>query len=223
MKILIVEDEIDLNKSIAKLLKTQHYTTDCAFNGQEALDYVAVSDYDVIILDVMMPQMDGFEFLKRLRSTGNQVPVLMLTAKDAIEDRVFGLDLGADDYLTKPFVFDELMARIRAMMRRGNRNVLSNIISIHNIEIDLSLKQVRKNKELINLTSKEYKVLVYLARHRNQVLSREQIREHVWNLDYVGESNIIDVLIKNLRRKLDTNQKQSIILTRRGLGYVIPE
>ncbi|MBJ8350390.1 response regulator transcription factor [Streptococcus zalophi] len=223
MKILIVEDEFDLNKSIAKLLKTQHYTTDSAYNGQEALDYVAVSEYDVIILDVMMPKMDGFEFLKEIRNSGNQVPVLMLTAKDALEDRVFGLDSGADDYLTKPFAFDELMARLRAMMRRTNRKVLSNIINIHDVEIDLSLKQVRKNKELIDLTGKEYELLEYLARHRNQVLSREQIREHVWNLDYVGESNIIDVLIKNLRRKLDTDQEQSIILTKRGLGYVIPE
>ncbi|MCR8967870.1 response regulator transcription factor [Streptococcus zalophi] len=223
MKILIVEDEFDLNKSIAKLLKTQHYTTDSAYNGQEALDYVAVCEYDVIILDVMMPKMDGFEFLKELRNSGNQVPVLMLTAKDALEDRVFGLDSGADDYLTKPFAFDELMARLRAMMRRTNRKVLSNIINIHDVEIDLSLKQVRKNKELIDLTGKEYELLEYLARHRNQVLSREQIREHVWNLDYVGESNIIDVLIKNLRRKLDTDQEQSIILTKRGLGYVIPE
>ncbi|MCU9533586.1 response regulator transcription factor [Streptococcus sp. CSL10205-OR2] len=223
MKILIVEDEFDLNKSIAKLLKTQHYTTDSAYNGQEALDYVAVSEYDVIILDVMMPKMDGFEFLKELRNSDNQVPVLMLTAKDALEDRVFGLDSGADDYLTKPFAFDELMARLRAMMRRTNRKVLSNIINIHDVEIDLSLKQVRKNKELIDLTGKEYELLEYLARHRNQVLSREQIREHVWNLDYVGESNIIDVLIKNLRRKLDTDQEQSIILTKRGLGYVIPE
>ncbi|MBJ8325630.1 response regulator transcription factor [Streptococcus pacificus] len=223
MKILIVEDEFDLNKTIAKLLKTQHYTTDSAFNGQEALDYVAVSEYDVIILDVMMPKMDGFEFLKELRSRGNQVPVLMLTAKDALEDRVFGLDSGADDYLTKPFAFDELMARLRAMMRRTNRRILSNVITINGIEIDLTTKQVRKNKKVINLTGKEYEVLEYLASHRNQVLSREQIREHVWNLDYVGESNIIDVLIKNLRRKLDSNQKQSIIQTKRGLGYVIPE
>ncbi|HGI3859486.1 TPA: response regulator transcription factor [Streptococcus agalactiae] len=223
MKILVVEDEFDLNRSIVKLLKKQHYSVDSASNGEEALQFVSVAEYDVIILDVMMPKMDGFTFLKLLRNKGSQVSILMLTARDAVEDRIAGLDFGADDYLVKPFEFGELMARIRAMLRRTNRQVSSDDIQIQDITINLSTKQVWRNNNLIDLTTKEYEVLEYLARHRDQVLSRHQIREHVWDYDYDGESNIIDVLIKNLRRKLDNNRDGSLIKTKRGLGYVIPK
>lgn len=161
--------------------------------------------------------------LKLLRNKGSQVSILMLTARDAVEDRIAGLDFGADDYLVKPFEFGELMARIRAMLRRANRQVSSDDIQIQDITINLSTKQVWRNDNLIDLTAKEYEVLEYLARHRDQVLSRHQIREHVWDYDYYGESNIIDVLIKNLRRKLDNNRDGSLIKTKRGLGYVIPK
>ncbi|HFZ6416123.1 TPA: response regulator transcription factor [Streptococcus agalactiae] len=212
MKILVVEDEFDLNRSIVKLLKKQHYSVDSASNGEEALQFVSVAEYDVIILDVMMPKMDGFTFLKLLRNKGSQVSILMLTARDAVEDRIAGLDFGADDYLVKPFEFGELMARIRAMLRRTNRQVSSDDIQIQDITINLSTKQVWRNNNLIDLTAKEY-----------EVLSRHQIREHVWDYDYDGESNIIDVLIKNLRRKLDNNRDGSLIKTKRGLGYVIPK
>lgn len=221
MKLLIVEDDFDLNRTLGKLLKTQKYSVDAAYNGEEALDFLAVSEYDLIILDVMMPKMDGFTFLETIRSQGLRVPVLILTARDALEDRVMGLDTGADDYLVKPFEFDELLARIRALLRRNSNQVLDNRIQVADLTIDLSQKQVYRQQILVDLTSKEYQLLEYLASHQGQVISREQIREHVWNFDYEGESNIIDVLIKNLRRKLDQGREGSIITTKRGLGYVI--
>lgn len=221
MKILIIEDDLDLNRSIQKLLKTQKYSTDAAYDGEEALDFLAVSDYDVILLDVMMPKMDGFAFLKELRSQGNRVPVLMLTARDALEDRVSGLDMGADDYLVKPFEFEELLARIRVLLRRHSELSLSNILQVADIEINLTTKQVYRQQSPVDLTSKEYQLLEYLASHQGQVISRDQIREHIWSFDYEGESNIIDVLVKNLRRKLDQGREGSIITTKRGLGYVI--
>lgn len=221
MKILIVEDDLDLSRSIAKLLKTQKYSTDSAYDGEEALDFLAVSSYDLILLDVMMPKMDGFAFLREIRAQGKQIPVLMLTARDALEDRVTGLDTGADDYLVKPFEFEELLARIRALLRRRQQQVTTNRIQVADVELDLSQKQVYIGGEMVDLTSKEYQLFEYLASHQGQVISREQIREHIWSFDYEGESNIIDVLIKNLRRKLDAGREGSIITTKRGLGYVI--
>ena len=221
MKILIVEDDLDLSRSLTKLLKTQKYSTDAAYDGEEALDFLAVSDYDLLLLDVMMPKMDGFAFLREIRAQGKQIPVLMLTARDALEDRVTGLDTGADDYLVKPFEFEELLARIRALLRRRQPQVTTNRIQIADIELDLSQKQVYRGGEMVDLTSKEYQLFEYLASHQGQVISREQIREHIWSFDYEGESNIIDVLIKNLRRKLDAGREGSIITTKRGLGYVI--
>lgn len=220
MKILLVEDDKDLNRSLQKLLKTQNYSVDPAFDGKEALAYSTNFDYDVIILDVMMPKMDGFEFITRLRASGNEVAVLMLTAKDALEDRIKGLDLGADDYLVKPFEFGELLARLRALLRRKERKVLNDTLKLGDITLSIAQKQVTKGKEVIPLTAREYEVLEYLARNRGQVLTREQIREHVWDFAYEGESNIIDVLIKNIRKKTG---EAALIKTKRGLGYVIPE
>lgn len=221
MKILIVEDDLDLSRSLTKLLKTQKYSTDAAYDGEEALDFLAVSSYDLILLDVMMPKMDGFAFLREIRAQGKPIPVLMLTARDALEDRVTGLDTGADDYLVKPFEFEELLARIRALLRRRQPQVTTNRIQIADIELDLSQKQVYRGGEMVDLTSKEYQLFEYLVSHQGQVISREQIREHIWSFDYEGESNIIDVLIKNLRRKIDAGREGSIITTKRGLGYVI--
>lgn len=220
MKILLVEDEKDLSRSLQKLLKTQNYSVDLAFDGQEALDYIAHFEYDVVILDVMMPRMDGFEFITKLRATGNEVAVLMLTAKDALEDRIKGLDLGADDYLVKPFEFGELLARLRALLRRKERKVLNDTVHFGDITLSIAQKQVKKDGQVIPLTAREYEVLEYLARNRGQVLTREQIREHVWDFDYEGESNIIDVIVKNIRKKTG---EPALIKTKRGLGYVIPE
>lgn len=221
MKILIVEDDLDLSRSLTKLLKTQKYSTDAAYDGEEALDFLEVSDYDLVLLDVMMPKMDGFAFLREIRAQGKPIPVLMLTARDALEDRVTGLDTGADDYLVKPFEFEELLARIRALLRRRQPQVTTNRIQVADVELDLSQKQVYRGGEMVDLTSKEYQLFEYLVSHQGQVISREQIREHIWSFDYEGESNIIDVLIKNLRRKLDVGREGSIITTKRGLGYVI--
>lgn len=223
MKILVVEDEKDLNKIITKYLKKSNYSVDSAYDGEEALDYINVGEYDVIILDIMMPKMNGYDFIKRIRRDKNNVAVLMLTAKDSLEDKVKGLDLGADDYLVKPFEFDELLARIRAMLRRNYRESATNILVIGDVELDTVKKSVTKNGSIIELTAKEYEVLEYLLRNKNHILSREQIREHVWDFDYEGESNIIDVLIKNIRQKIDDNKEESIIQTKRGAGYVIRE
>ena len=217
MKILVVEDEVDLNRSIVKLLKTQQYSVDSAYDGEEALDYIRVSNYDVIISDIMMPKLDGLGVLKCLRNRQIKTPVLMLTAKDSIQDKVTDLDTGADDYLVKPFEFDELLARIRVMLRRENRENLTSTVHFGDYCLDFVKKTVTENSVLIDLTSKEYELLECLVRHPNIVLSREQIREHIWDFDYDGESNIIDVLVKNIRKKM---QNPSIIQTKRGMGYV---
>ena len=181
MKLLLVEDERDLNASLTKLLKKQQYSVDAAFDGQEALDFLAVASYDLIILDIMMPHMDGFEFLERIRSQENPVPVLLLTARDAVTDKIRGLDLGADDYMVKPFEFGELLARLRVLLRRPQRHILSDQVEIGPIRLILSQKRVLKDGQAVNLTAKEYEVLEYLVRNQNQVLSREQIRHHVWD------------------------------------------
>lgn len=217
MKVLVIEDEVDLNRSIVKLLKTQQYSVDAAYDGQEALDYIRVSQYDVIISDIMMPQLDGLGVLSYLRNHQIKTPVLMLTAKDSLEDKVTGLDAGADDYLVKPFEFDELLARIRVMLRRNNRENLTNLVQFGDYSLDLAKKTIQHKGVLVDLTSKEYELLECLVRHPNVVSSREQIREHIWDFDYVGESNIIDVLVKNIRKKLGN---PSIIQTKRGMGYV---
>lgn len=221
MKLLIVEDELDLNRSLVKLLKTQAYSVDAAFDGEEALDYLATTNYDALVVDVMMPRLDGFSLVQTLRHQGKQTPVLFLTAKDSLEDKVRGLDLGADDYLVKPFEFPELLARLRAITRRDQANVTSSLIEIDQVRLDLTSQQVWKADQLIPLTAKEYEILAYLMSHRGQVLSRDRIREHVWDFDYEGDSNNIEVLIKNIRRKLQESSKDSLIQTKRGLGYVI--
>ena len=217
MKVLVIEDEVDLNRSLVKLLKTQQYSVDAAYDGQEALDYIRVSQYDVIISDIMMPKLDGLGVLSYLRNHQIKTPVLMLTAKDSLEDKVTGLDAGADDYLVKPFEFDELLARIRVMLRRNNRETLTNLVQFGDYSLDLAKKTIQHKGVLVDLTSKEFELLECLVHHPNVVLSREQIREHIWDFDYVGESNIIDVLVKNIRKKL---QNPSIIQTKRGMGYV---
>ncbi len=222
MKILVVEDEENLNNIITKFLKKYSFGVDSVLNGEEALEYVKVVEYDVILLDIMMPKMDGYEFIKRVRLDNNKVAILILTAKDSVTDKVKGLDLGADDYLVKPFEFEELLARIRAMLRRNYRESADNTITIKsNVELNLVKKTVTRNGKLIDLTAKEYEVLEYLARNKNHILSREKIRNHVWDYDYEGESNIIDVLVKKIRSKIDIDKEDSLIQTKRGLGYVI--
>ena len=220
MKILVIEDERDLNRIITKHLKKNNYSVDSCFDGQEALDFISYSEYDLIITDIMMPNVDGYEFIDKLRANKNNTPVIMLTAKDTLEDKIVGLDSGADDYIVKPFEFDELLARIRVLMRR-NYGLATNIIQIEEITLDLAKKQVTKSGEIIDLTGKEYEVLEYLMKNKGSILSRDQILNHVWDYEYEGASNIVDVIIKNIRKKLDRGEGNTIIYTKRGLGYFV--
>ena len=222
MKILLAEDEIDLNNVITRYLKKNGYSVDSVLDGEEALDYLEYGEYDLVILDIMMPKVNGFEVIKKLRDKGNHTSVLMLTARDSADDKVKGLDLGADDYIVKPFDFNELMARIRAVVRRKYGNS-SNKLVIGNLVLNTSERSVTRAGKQIELTGKEYEVLEYLMQSKNRILSREQIKEHVWDFDYEGDSNIIDVLIKNIRKKIDVEAGKQIIYTKRGLGYVIKE
>lgn len=220
MRILVVEDERDLNRVITRHLKKNNYSVDSCFDGHEGLDFISYNEYDLIITDIMMPNVDGYEFIEKLRNNKNNTPVIMLTAKDTLEDKIVGLDSGADDYIVKPFEFDELLARIRVLMRR-NYGLATNIIQIEDVVLDISKKQVTKGKELINLTGKEYEVLEYLMKNKESILSRDQILNHVWDYDYEGSSNIVDVIIKNIRKKLSNGEDSTIIYTKRGLGYFV--
>ena len=220
MKILVIEDERDLNRIITKHLKKNNYSVDSCFDGQEALDFISYSEYDLIITDIMMSNVDGYEFIDKLRANKNDTPVIMLTAKDTLEDKIMGLDSGTDDYIVKPFEFDELLARIRVLMRR-NYGLATNIIQIEEVTLDLAKKQVTKSGEIIDLTGKEYEVLEYLMKNKGSILSRDQILNHVWDYEYEGASNIVDVIIKNIRKKLDRGEGNTIIYTKRGLGYFV--
>ena len=222
MRILVVEDEKDLNNIITKHLKKNNFSVDSVFNGEEALEYLDYGTYDLIVLDIMLPKVNGYEVIKKLRENKNETAVLMLTARDSIEDKIKGLDLGADDYLIKPFDFGELLARIRALVRRKYGNT-SNTLEIDDLCIDIAKKTVVRGGKNIELTGKEYEVLEYLIQNKGHVLSRDKIRDSVWDYGYEGESNIIDVLIKNIRKKIDIGNSKQLIHTKRGLGYVLKE
>ena len=224
MRILVVEDEQNLNDIIVKRLILEKYGVDTCFNGNDALEYIFSTEYDVIVSDIMLPGIDGFEILKRIREKGIKTPVLLLTALDGIEDRVKGLDYGADDYLVKPFAFDELMARIRVLLRRnstnGNSNA-SNIFSIANLTVNCNSHDVFRDKMPIKLSTREFTILEYMIRNKERVLSREQIEQHIWNYDYEGGTNVIDVYIRYLRKKIDKDFEPKLIHTVRGIGYVL--
>ena len=220
MRILVVEDARDMNRLIVKTLTKAGYSVDGCFNGEEALDHLLGAQYDAIILDVMMPKMDGHALLSRLRSEGNTTPVLFLTARDAVADRVKGLDLGADDYLIKPFDFEELLARIRAMTRKhaGSR---SNVLTFADLSVDMERRTVVRAGKEISLLPKEFSILEYMMRHQGIVLSREQLENQIWNYEYSGNSNNIDVYISKLRRKIDDDFSPRLIHTIRGVGWVL--
>lgn len=222
MRILIVEDEPSLLKIIAKRLKEEGYSVDMAKDGKEARNYILSVNYDCIILDIMIPEIDGITLIKQLRSRKISAPVLFLTAKDSIEDRVTGLDSGADDYLVKPFSFDELLARIRAMLRRKQEGK-STVLSINGLRMDTLTREVYRDGGIIELTSKEYAILEYFLRNQNRVLTKSQIAEHVWNYDFEYNSNIVEVYIRYLRRKIDEGYKTRLIHTIRGGGYMLKE
>ena len=224
MRILVIEDEKNLNDIIVKRLILEKYGVDTCFNGNDALEYIFSTEYDVIVSDIMLPGIDGFEILKRIREKEIKTPVLLLTALDGIEDRVKGLDYGADDYLVKPFAFDELMARIRVLLRRnstnGNSNA-SNIFSIANLTVNCNSHDVFRDDVPIKLSTREFTILEYMIRNKERVLSREQIEQHIWNYDYEGGTNVIDVYIRYLRRKIDKDFEPKLIHTVRGIGYVL--
>ena len=220
MRILVAEDEKDLNRVIVKELIKNHYSVDACYDGQEALDYIRCAEYDAIILDIMMPIMSGTEVVHALRKEKNPVPILFLTAKDSIGDRVAGLDIGADDYLVKPFAFDELLARIRAMIRRNSGNP-DHCLTEANLKVDCNTRCVYRDNIEIELSNKEFAILEYLIRNKGIVLSRERIEQHVWNYDYEGGSNVVDVYIRYLRKKIDDAYEPKLIHTIRGSGYVL--
>ena len=220
MRLLVVEDEKKLNELITKKLKKEYYGVDSCFDGEEAVRYVEGTEYDAIILDIMLPKLDGFEVIKKIRAKKNKVPILLLTARDNIDDKVKGLDYGADDYLVKPFIFEELMARIRVLLRRNSGNA-DNVVTIANLKVDLDAKTVFRDDLLIKLSGREYSILEYLIRNKGKILSRERIEDHIWNYDYEGGTNVIDVYIRYLRKKIDDNYTPKLIHTIRGLGYVL--
>lgn len=222
MRILVVEDERDLNRIIVKRLTAAGYTADACYDGVEALDYLAGAVYDAAIFDVMMPRLDGFSAVRRLREKGDNTPVLFLTARDAVTDRVAGLDLGANDYLVKPFSFDELLARIRAMTRKSAGAVTS-VFTCGGLTLDEAAHTVMRDGQKIDLSAKEFAVLDYLIRNKGAVLSRESIENNVWNYDWEGGTNVVDVYMSYLRRKVDAGFENKLIHTVRGVGWVLRE
>lgn len=223
MRLLYAEDEDSLRELTAQRLTEAGYSVDACSDGREALDYLAVTEYDAVILDLLMPKLDGLSVLRQMRREGKKTPVLLLTAKGSVADRVEGLDSGADDYLVKPFSFEELSARIRVMLRRMADTSGGSTLTLADLELNLNTRQVTRGGKIISLTTKEYSVLEYLMMNKGIVLSREKIEQHIWNYDYEGGSNVIDVYIRCLRKKLDTGFGQKLIHTIRGAGYVMRE
>ena len=222
MRILVVEDEKHLNRIISEAVEDEGYSVDSCYNGLESLEYLECADYDVIILDIMMPKMNGLELVRRLRDRGDSTPVLFLTARDAVADRVEGLESGGDYYLTKPFDFQELMAVVRVMTRKytGNR---SNVYTVADLSLDSNTKTVTRAGKNIELTAKEFSLLEYMMRNKGVVLSREMIENNLWNYDYEGGTNVVDVYVGYLRKKMDTGFSQKLIHTVWGTGWVLKE
>lgn len=220
MRLLFAEDERDLNNILTKKLTEEGYSVDSCFDGEEALDFLLSADYDGVILDVMMPKKDGFEVLKEMHEEGIDAPVLFLTARDSIQDRVHGLDIGASDYLVKPFSMEELLARVRALTRR-NVESKSSVLTAGDLTMDTASHTVTRAGNQIDLSAKEYALLKYLLHNKNLVLSRETIEDHIWNFDYEGGTNVVDVYIRYLRKKIDDGYDTKLIGTVRGVGYVL--
>ncbi len=219
MRVLLVEDEPNAAHVLAKGLREQTYAVDVAADGETAIFQAGTTDYDAVILDVMLPVRDGFAVCRTIRESGSVVPILMVTARDAVESRIEGLDCGADDYLVKPFDFGELLARLRALVRRGRLPLLPERLVIGPLALDTRSRRVRVRTREVSLTGKEYALLEYLARRAGDVVSRADIAEHVWDEHYDPMSNVVDVYVQRLRRKLDHSGSESFIRTRRGEGY----
>lgn len=219
MRVLVVEDERNISAYVRRALEEEGYAVDTAFTGPEALEWSAAVEFDLILLDRLLPGIDGLSVCRELRQRGNRVPILMLTARDAVDDRVSGLDAGADDYLPKPFALKELLARVRALSRRAADASKSPLLRVADLTLNPLTRQVQRAGEAIELTAKEYAVLECLLRDAGRVLTRTQIAEHVWNYDVYNQSNIVDVYIRNLRRKIDDPFTEKLIHTVRGAGY----
>ena len=222
MRILLAEDERDLNNIITQKLTADGYSVDRCFDGEEAINILSYTEFDAVILDIMMPKADGFAVLRALRSAGRTTPVMFLTAKDAVADRVRGLDSGANDYLVKPFSFEELSARLRAMTRTSF-GITSNVLRVADLSMDCTAHTVTRGATEIHLSAKEYAMLEYLMYNLGRVLSREMIEDHVWNFDYEGGTNVVDVYISYLRKKIDDGHDKKLIHTVRGRGFVLKE
>ena len=222
MRILVVEDDKSLHRIIVKRLHEEGYTVDSCYDGEEGLAYAQAVSYDCIILDLMLPKLDGSELLKQLREKGNRSGVLILTARDSIEDRVAGLDTGADDYLVKPFAFDELLARVRSTLRRqgGGKEP---VLTLGDLKMDCAAHEVTRGGKKLTLTVKEYALLEYLLRNKGHTVTHSQISDHVWNYEFDYDSNIVNVYIRYLRHKVDRDFPQKLIHTVRGFGYVMRE
>ena len=222
MRILVVEDEKHLNRIISEAMEDEGYSVDSCFNGADALEYALSAKYDVMILDIMLPKLDGLELVRRLRRRGDATPVLFLTARDSVADKVEGLESGGDYYLTKPFDFQELLAVVHVMTRKytGNR---SNIYTIADLTLDTAAKTVVRAGKNIELTQKEFSLLEYMVQNRSVVLSREMIENNLWNYDYEGGTNVVDVYVGYLRKKMDTGFDKKLIHTVWGTGWVLKE
>lgn len=222
MRILIAEDERDLNNILTMKLTDAGYSVDSCLDGREAILYLQSTDYDLAVLDIMMPGADGFEVLASLRRSGKKAPVLFLTARDSIQDRVRGLDAGANDYLVKPFSLEELMARVRVLTRTAH-GVAQNLLTAGDLSMDIGSREVLRGGKRIELSAKEYQLLEYLLHNKGIALTREKIENHIWNFDYEGGTNVVDVYISYLRRKIDAGQEQKLIRTVRGVGYMLKD
>ncbi|MBQ1995245.1 MAG: response regulator transcription factor [Clostridia bacterium] len=222
MRILVAEDEKALNRILVKQFTKLGYSVDSCFDGESVFDYLSGATYDAIVLDVMMPKKDGFTVLAEMRQQNNHTPVIFLTAKTEISDRVHGLDLGANDYLIKPFSFEELAARVRMITRDSTGNS-TNLFSVGDLTVDIKSREVKRGGKRINLSAKEYSILEALIRNAGTVMSREKIESSVWNYDYEGGTNVIDVYIRYLRKKIDDDYDVKLIHTVRGVGYVLRE
>jgi DNA-binding response OmpR family regulator len=219
VRVLLVEDEPNAARVLAKGLREQAYAVDMAADGETALFQIGTTDYDAVILDVMLPTKDGFAVCRSVRAGGSSVPILMLTARDSVDSRIEGLDCGADDYLVKPFDFGELLARLRALIRRGRQPLLPELLVAGPLTLETRTRQVRIRGKDVALTAREYAFLEYLVRHAGDVVTRSEIAEHVWDEHYDPFSNVVDVYVQRLRRKLDQPGLESLIRTRRGEGY----
>ena len=221
MKILIIEDEQGIASFISEGLKLENYLSDICLDGYSGIDHALINDYDLIILDLMLPDIGGIQVCQEIRKNNIFTPIIMLTAKNTTDDVITGLDAGADDYLTKPFELDELLARVRALLRRGQTNIVDNVIQVGGLTLDTRTHEVSRDNKKIELTNKEYTLLEYMMRRPNEVISRQKILEHVWATDTDPFSNTVEVHIRYLRQKIDNNHQNKMIKTVRGSGYKI--